>query len=118
MPKYQQFFYDLLNLQQSVSLSKDIVKEVIGDSVNNHRTLSVNQVIRYAKANQVRNGKRVAKQIRNVYYILKPLIKHDRTNGGTGRYRTDAIDFNELVSTYRAVVMNDRELRSVIGRAV
>lgn len=116
MPIYQEFFYELLKTTQSLNIQKDFFKDLIGDSIENNRTLTVNQVLRFqASTFSTRNGKRFAKKLKTVYNILRPHIKSDRK---ATTKRTDAIDINELVSTYRAVVMNDRKLRQTIGQTI
>lgn len=107
MRKFQKYFLELARLNYKLKIYKNAVKEEIGDSINNNRTLSVNQVLRYL------NGHKTAKNITTVYSVLKPYIKNDRK---VSTKRTDAIDMGELVATYRAVVMDDKKLRKTLGR--
>lgn len=109
LPRYHQFFKILLTLKE-LNVIKLHVKYQIGDSINNNRTLTVNQVIRSLKYN---NRTKVAKQLQTIYTFLIEDIKCDRSETTN---RTDAIDINELVSTYRAIVMNDRRHRNTIGQ--
>jgi hypothetical protein len=115
MRKFQRYFYNLLQTSKDLNVIKNIVKEVIGDSTENNRTLTVNQVIRYLEANQIRGGTRKAVRLRNVYSVLRDNILEDRQ---LSTKRTDAIDINELVATYRAIVMDDGKKRIKIGHAV
>lgn len=115
MPKFQKFFYDLLDVQQHTTENKRIIKKMLQDSTANNRTVSVNQILRYTSSIGRPKATKFARQLSQVYIVLKPLIKNDRRSATK---RTDAIDLNELVSTYRAVVMDDRELRQVIGQAL
>lgn len=115
MPKYQKFFYDLLDVQQYTNENKYTIKKLLLDSTANNRTVSVNQILRYTASIGRPKATKFARQLGQVYSILKPRIKNERRSTTK---RTDAIDLNELVSTYRSVVMNDRELRQVVGQAL
>ena len=75
-----------------------VIKKAIGDSTRNNRTLTVNQVVRYLTLAGFDTD---AQKISVVTEILKDQILSRRNN------RTDSIDINELVTTYRTVVMTD-----------
>ncbi len=115
MPKYQEFFYELLAVQQYVNENTETIKTFVGDSTENNRTVSVNQTLRYIQHLGRRKAYTFGSKLYSVYGVLKPVIKNDRRSSTK---RTDAIDLNELVATYRAVVMNDRELRQTIGQTI
>lgn len=87
------------------------IKKLIGDSTNNNRTLTVSQTVRYLNKVGLR---KLAYAVETSTNILESQILRRREN------RTDAIDLNELVSTYRTVVMNGRSdiYRRRIGNAV
>ena len=111
MRKFQQFFYDVLEISKSLNEVKYAVKNRIGDSINNNRTLSVNQVVRFLDQHNNKNAKVLAQQIINAYEVLKYDMKNRRS-------RTDAIDINEFIKSYRIVVMNGRCQRNAVGKAV
>lgn len=110
MRKFEQVFKNIADLRSTVRGEGGILaKAIIGASIHNNRTLSVNQTIQYLNAI---GKKKLAKEIATVYPVLRPYIVQDRV---TNTRRTDAIDLAELVDTYRAVVMEDRKLRRVIS---
>ena len=87
----------------------NVIKKSLGDSTKNNRTLTVSQVQRYLTFVGAYSTVRL---IQASLTILTPYILKARKN------RTDAIDFNELVTTYRIVVMNKKKFRREIGIAV
>lgn len=86
-----------------------VIKKALGDSIQNNRTLTVSQVQRYLTYVGAYSTVRL---IQASLTILTPYIIKARKN------RTDAIDFNELVTTFRVVVMNKKKFRREIGTAV
>lgn len=115
MRKFQAFFLRIANLRQELVTVTPMVKEAIGDSTNNNRTLTVNQVIRYLKVSPVKGNKKLVRQLASVYDILREDIIVDRKRSTR---RSDAVDFNEFVTTYRAIVMDDRKKRLSIGKVL
>lgn len=112
MRKFHEVFNTLAEMRSM--MSGDTVKTIkfyLGDSTNNHRTLTVNQVVRFLSRT---GAQRLSQTVGEVSRVLEPAILRNRGN------RTDAIDISELVNTYRQVVMNGRNevLRRKIGRAV
>lgn len=107
MRKFEQFFNNIATVRSVLrgNLAKQ-VKQTIGDSVNNNRTLTVSQTIRFLENN---GQKALANQLRKVNTVIEPVIR------SSGRQRTDAVDISEFVNTYRTVVMNSRELRRDVG---
>jgi hypothetical protein len=99
MSKVVKFYDKLSDVLQKVSTVD--AKLIIGDSINNHRTLTVNQVIRYLEEGGVRGGKKLANNLSLSYEILRPVILDYRNNN-----RTDAIDINEFFDSYAAFVLN------------
>lgn len=114
MKRFQEFFKNV-TMYKSVLQGRNTksVKELLGDSVNNNRTLTVNQLIRFLT---LAKDTTFANQISAVNEIIEPLVMEHRFI--TGSKRTDAIDYNEFVSVYRTEVMNNRNHRKVIGRAL
>lgn len=110
MRKFQKFFNDIawFASYSRQTMIRDDLKQKIGHSTNNNRTLSVQQAM---LALIDTNRADMAADLERVYDILKPQIKAKRT-------RTDAIDLSEFVTTYRDVVMNKRKLRREIGLAL
>ena len=86
-----------------------VIKQSIGDSIQNNRTITVGQAVRFAS----RMGlPKTALILEITASILEEEILSARKN------RSDAIDLNELVTTYRNVVMNEGKLRREIGSAI
>ena len=109
MRKFEQFFTNIATVRSVLrgNIAKQ-VKQVIGDSTNNNRTLTVSQTVRFLETN---GQKALANQLKRVNSVLEP---HIRAN----RVRTDAVDISEFVSTYRTLVMNRRELRTNVSNAL
>lgn len=91
-----------------------IVKNSVGDSIENNRSLSVRQAIRY-----LRNGLftySLSVDLEEVYSLLlkKGLFKKVRRSNK----RTDAFDINELNVVLKRYVSKDSSLKSVLGRNI
>jgi len=111
MRKFERFFITIADFRADMRnrTNSQFVKEIIGDSVDNNRTVTVNQTIRYLE--QV--GKRkLANNLRVTYSLLQEHIKAHRDA------RTDAIDLNEFVTTYRSYVMDNRLFRRSVARSL
>jgi len=114
--KFEKFFHTLLDVKSELTSIKGLVKIAIDDSTRNNRSLSVNQVLRYLRSKpQSRRSIRLANKIERVYTVLKSEVINDRKRSTK---RTDAIELNELIATYRATVMDDGKKRRTIGRVV
>lgn len=111
-PKYKTFIQKLENV---ISLSeRDEVKEVIGDSTNNNRTLSVTQVIRYL--DQIGEF-RLSEQLDNAYTVLYDQLWEDRAARGVTR--NDVFDINEFFATYNNfVIAKNTDIRKYVVQAV
>jgi hypothetical protein len=112
MRRFQQAFNVLTEFRSAArGFNTKVIKAQIGDSVRNNRTITVNQAIRFA--NKMGFDK-IALILETTNLLLEEEIKSRRES------RTDAIDLNELVNTYRTVVMNGRSdtLRRKIGSAL
>ncbi len=110
-PKYKNFFDTLTNVVYSLDTVE--VKLVLGDSINNNRTLTVSQVIRYLLSSSSRKNVALGRSLRTVFNELKEDIKFNRFNN-----RTDAIDINEFINFYSEAVIQYGEYRALIGRSV
>jgi hypothetical protein len=110
-PKYVSFFNQLTNTVNSLDTLD--AKLSIGDSINNNRTLTVGQVIRYLTESSSRKNVRLGKSLESVYEILKDDIRDFRFNN-----RTDALDINEFINFYNEVVIGCGEYNHIIGRTV
>lgn len=83
----------LNNLRDIIkTLDTTEVKDTIGDSINNNRTLTVNQVIRYLVTRRNPKLKALGTQLSAVYYTIGKSALEMRYNN-----RTDALDINELI---------------------
>lgn len=107
MRKFEQFFKSIAQVRSNVRGENGVVaKAIIGASIDNHRTLTLNQTVQYLLA--IRKVK-LAKQLQAVSEVIVPEIKVNRSN------RTDAIDLSEFVNTYRNYVMNTKTLRRTVA---
>lgn len=111
MRKFQRFFNDIATIRAELRGEQvTFAKEVIGDSANNNRTLTVSQTIRYLNELGYTD---LAVELSSVRNVLEPVIIRRRKNR-----RSDAVDLSEFVNTYRNVVMNSGKLRTQIGVAL
>jgi hypothetical protein len=78
----------------------------IGDSIYNHRVVSVNQAIRFLKF----HNKTLSRRLSVAFAILKPTMSYNRKNRGS---RTDAYDLNELRKTLMAFVAAEQVAKAV-----
>lgn len=109
MSKVSKFYNKLTTALNKVETIE--AKLIIGDSINNHRTLTVNQVVRYFRESGVRGGKTLANNLEISYIALRPLIEVARDNN-----RSDAIDINEFNSFYEDfIVHGDSGLKREYG---
>lgn len=110
MRKFETFFKQVAELRAVArgTQSKQI-KQLIGDSTTNNRTLTLGQAIRYL---DIVGLDTLATQLDSVRPVLEREVLK-RRNG-----RTDAIDLAEFVNTYRSVVMNGKKLRTKVGAAL
>lgn len=113
MSKVSKFYNKLLTEIDNIETVE--AKLTIGDSINNHRTLTVNQVIRYLRESGVRGGKKLANNLEITYNVLRPLIVVARNNN-----RSDGIDINEFKTFYYDFIVNGdsglkREYGSVLS---
>lgn len=110
MRKFEIFFNKIATLRSELRGENGFVaKAIIGASVGNNRTLTVNQTIQYL---QVTRKVKLAKQLAAVKAVLQEEISCHRSENNN---RTDAVDLNEFVTTMRQVVMNERRYRKEIG---
>lgn len=96
--------------------SKNYVKSVIGDSINNNRTLSVNQVLRFMnRKNAAPVLREEGRKLAVVYKVMldNNIIQRRRARSSD---RSDAFDINELFLDFAAKVDTDPKLKSKINR--
>jgi len=104
MRLFQNAFNQLADLRSVArGFNTKLMKRAIGDSINNNRTLTVNQAIRFANKVGLYT---LASTLEVTASILETEILEARVS------RTDAIDLNELVSTYRNLIMVKKGIRS------
>lgn len=110
MRKFETFFKQIAELRSVArgTQSKQI-KQLIGDSTVNNRTLTLGQAIRYL---DIVGLDSLATQLDSVRPLIEREVIKRRTN------RTDAVDLAEFVNTYRSVVMNGKKLRVKVGAAL
>lgn len=115
MRKFERVFNKVAKFRSDMRnpANSKCVKELIGDSTSNNRTVTVNQVIRYLEYTGQRT---TAKQVKAAYSVLRPVISTIRAADGV--VRTDAIDLDEFVRIYREEVMNTRNLRQKVAIAL
>lgn len=114
-PKYAEFLGNLVSVLENVGTEN--LKLTIGDSIDNNRVPTVNQVIRYlTRAGASRNQKGLGKQLIGAYGILRRDIQVSRAFSNS---RTDAIDINELINVYDDLVLNGpTSFRRVVSRSL
>ena len=110
-PKYLVFYSNLIKLVNELDTTD--VKLTIGDSINNNRTLTVGQVVRFLDSSRSRKNLKLGTSLQSVYELLRDDIKSNRIN-----LRTDAIDINEFLNFYGEAVISQGDYRNVIGRTV
>ena len=110
MRRFQEAFNILAEFRSTArGFNTKVIKRSIGDSISNNRTITISQAVRFASKMGL---KRIALVLEVTAAILEDEILQNRRN------RSDAIDLNELVATYRNVVMNEGKLRREIGSAL
>lgn len=110
-PKYVNFFNQLNTVVNSLDTTD--VKLTIGDSINNNRSLTVNQVIRFLLSSNVQQEIELGLSLQSVYGLIKADLLSSRINN-----RTDALDINEFINFYSTEVIGNTEYGSVIGRSL
>lgn len=95
------------------------IKLAIGDSINNHRVVSVSQVIRFLTRRNATSAQRLlGSQLDTVYELLKDNILINRRLV-RGSVRTDAIDINEFIDTYvETVLEGTTTFRKTVSRSL
>lgn len=110
MRNFEKFFVYLTSMNSLIKkYGKNTFKKTINHSINNNRVVTVGQLTKFLEKIGEDEG---SKEIIVVTNILSKELDKRRNK------RTDAYDVNELVNTYREVVMNDRKYRNQIGRAL
>ena len=111
MRKFEQFFIKIADIRSKMrnQFEIDLVKTLAGNSMNNKRTPSVSQTIKYLK---YKKKHKLANQLEAVYSVLRPEIVSRRLDLTR---RTDAIDLTEFVNTYRHLVMNNKLYRRSVA---
>ena len=95
MTKYQQFVHDLSLVKGYVDQVRGLVKTSIGDSTNNHRNLTVNQVVRALAGAKSRKLKTLRRNIQMIYPLVQPNLQVNRVLNGLGR--RDSYEFGEFL---------------------
>lgn len=111
MSKVVMFLTELNDVVNELNTS--VVKEVIGDSINNNRTLTVSQVIRYLTSRRKSKMKVLGSKLVVAYAVLRAEITSNRPN-----FRTDAVDINEFLTEleFTSITENGASLRRSLGR--
>ena len=115
MSKSGNFFNTLVEVVGG--LDRNFVKETIGNSTSNNRTLTVNQVIRYLSSRRGVGLKSLGGQLESVYGDILPLIIASRKRRNR---RTDSVDINEFINTFESRVINSKSsnFKRTIGRVI
>jgi len=74
------------------TVGNNSIKGYIGDSTNNHRTVTVNQLVRFLVESDNKYYRRLGYRLQSVYGALRASNRIRRSTG-----RTDAVDINELI---------------------
>jgi hypothetical protein len=109
--KYVNFLEQLSNVVSSLDTTE--VKAELGDSQNNHRVLTVSQVIRFLNGSGNRRLQTLARRLNTVYGLTRGSIKQVRSEG-----RSDAIDINEFINFYNSQVIGKGILRPQVSRVL
>lgn len=103
------FLTSVLNFVNT--FDRDYVKELIGDSVNNDRQLSVRQIVRFLHV----RGKHAEGYALEA--VRQTLCRTMNRNRSYSNYRSDAFDINELVRTVTTLDTNSvRNLSKIISK--
>lgn len=110
MKQFKQFFNEVNTLRTELSgINTILAKAVIGDSTNNHRTLTLNQTVRFL--NTIGNTE-LATKITAIRHRLGDILSSYRVWND----RSDALDLTEFVNIYGRVVVDNGMFRNEIGR--
>lgn len=109
-PKYVMFVENIENVLNT--FDRDFIKSAIGDSINNNRTLTVSQVIRFLSTRRNSTLKSLADQLEAVYG--SSVVHNSLLRARANTFRTDAIDINELLN---AVSVNSRSVSRSLSAA-
>jgi len=87
------------------------LKIYVGDSVNNHRTISVNQLIRLlSKPGINRRNRQLGRHLRAVYQILRPFMAYQRSKRCR---RSDAYSITEFIVMLNTIIDTERVAQSL-----
>ena len=113
MTKYNLFYNNLINTVNV--FNNNLVKATIGDSINNNRTLTVGQVVRYLNSGNsgIKGAKALGTNIANVFNILRNDINANRMNN-----RTDAVDYFEFIYAYQNFVIGSGEFKKEVSNTL
>lgn len=108
--KVQRFLDQVVRVSQRSS-----IKSVIHDSVENNRTVSVEQLVRYNRQSVIGNWN-FAADLRQVkkYLLREKLLQRVRR----GNSRTDAYDVTEFVTAIRLYVLTSETRRKELNKIV
>lgn len=104
MAKYKLFFNTLITVLNRYDTTD--IKLAIGDSINNHRTVTVNQVIRFLGTRRNASLKALSADLQVAYNT----IREDMLSTRSYTNRTDALDINEFIDTYSVVVIGGADV--------
>jgi hypothetical protein len=111
MDKGTKFFNQLVDYLQAYY--KNDVKNFLGDSTDNHRVLSTNQVINFLTLNNSLKLNKLGRNLKVVYSVLRPQITYLRR---LCNERTDAIDINEFIYTFEYYYSSDPFFRKALSK--
>lgn len=112
MAKYKIFFNNLITVLNRYDNTD--IKSAIGDSINNHRTVTVSQVIRFLNSRRNVTLKALGADLVVAYEALRDDLVETRSTTN----RTDAFDINEFIDTYSETVLinGDKALRRSLSK--
>jgi len=114
MTKTDTFVNQVTNVTST--LSRNYTKQLILDSTNNNRTLSVNQVVRYLNDSFFPEDLTLAANIATVknFLLKNKLLQRVRRNNN----RTDAYDVTEFLTALNRYDVRNPSRKSVVGRLI
>jgi hypothetical protein len=92
------------------------VKEMLGNSVSNNRTVSVNQLVNFLLSSPHRSERRLGKSLQSIYSLIRPTLGRIRREVYENN-RTDAYDLSEFIHVVH-YFQTDRNFRKVAGQVL
>lgn len=116
MAKVDTFIEQLEATVETLGTTDSLVKAEVGDSIFNHRTISVSQLIRFLLNSSKRSERNLGESLNVVYSMIRPALGRVRREVFENS-RTDAYDYSEFINLLR-YYQSDRGFRKAAGRVL